>query len=273
MIDDSPHDGTDDEVIALDLALDAVARRDYRDADPVVAALAGFAQEIDGQATALTRRRRLPALRPSHAGSAKPTAATASAPRRPRAARASRPGRGRRRLLAIPLLACLALAVAVPLSNTPDAPLYPLHRMLFEQGQPSPADSARLHLANARQALGRVAASSGPARAAALDDARRNLTEARDLIPHITDTPTRLQLDAELASLDQRATQLAGEDQQDNPSAPSQQNNQSGQNNQNGQNGQNGGVGTNGPQDDSQNGDQGGSGQSGSVPNGNQHGR
>ncbi len=162
------------------------------------------------------------------------------------------------------MLACLALAIAVPMSTSPDAPLYPLHQLLFDQGQPSPAESARLHLTNARQALDRAAASSGPARVTAIDDARHNLTDARELIPRIVDTPTRLQFGAELASLDQRAAQLAG--QQDNTSDPSQQNNQDGEN------GQRGVVGPNGSQDDPHDGGHGGSGQSGSVPDGNRQG-
>ncbi len=69
MIYDPRDDVTEREVIALDLALDAVARREHGDTDHVLAALASFAEEIDGRAAALTPRRRLPALRPSHRGS------------------------------------------------------------------------------------------------------------------------------------------------------------------------------------------------------------
>src|SRR5262249_30228440 len=155
-----------------------------------------------------------------------------------------------------------------------DAPLYPVHHLLFDQGQPSPAESVRLHLTNARRALDRAAATIGPARAAALDDARRNLTEARKLIPRITDAPVRHQLGTELDDLDQRVDQLANLDQPNSTTDSNNQNNQNNQNDQNnqtGESGQHGGAGTSGPQNDPSGGDHGGAGQTGSVPTDNRH--
>jgi hypothetical protein len=254
MTDERWKDVSEDQVLALDLALDAVARRESHDPDDVLAALASFAQAIDGRAAALTARhatavptgvvttRGLSALR--RAGLHIPTAATgprADRPGIPSPARSGRTGRASRGLLAVPLLACLALAIAVPISSSPDAPLYPLHHFLFDRGQPSPAESVRLQLANARRALDRAAATIGPPRAVALDDARRHLTEARRLIPRISDAPIRLQLGTELDDLDQLADQLANVDQPDNATDPNnQKNNQAGEN-------QHVVAGTNGP--------------------------
>jgi hypothetical protein len=234
------------QVLGLNLALDAVACRESHDPDDVLAALSAFAQAIDGRAAALIAHhataipaavittRRLSTLR--RAGLPTPAAATGPPAGRPGTppppAHSGRTGRARRRLLAVPLLACLALAIAVPISTSPNAPLYPLHHLLFDRGQPSPAESVRLHLTNARRALDRAVATIGPPRAVALDDARHHLTEARGLIPRISDARIRLQLDTELDHLDERADQLANADQPDNPTDSNNHNNRAGENGQ-----------------------------------------
>jgi hypothetical protein len=137
--------------------------------------------------------------------------------------------------LAVPLLACLALAIAaiaVPISTSPDDPLYPLHHLLFDRGQPPPAESVRLYLTNARRALDRAAATIGPPRTVALDEARRHLAEAGRLIPRISDAPTRLQLGRELGDLYRCVDQLSNVDQQHNTTDSNNQGNQSGENGQ-----------------------------------------
>jgi hypothetical protein len=80
------------------------------------------------------------------------------------------------------LSAFIALALAVPVSTSPDAALYPEHRVVFGPGQASTAATARMHLLNARLALDRATAAAGDARSADVDDALRNLAEARKLL-------------------------------------------------------------------------------------------
>jgi hypothetical protein len=98
----------------------------------------------------------------------------------------------------------------VPLTSSPDSPLYPLHQRIFESGKPSsPADGVRLNLTSARQALDDASRSQGSTRAVRLDSARQHLAEARRLAALVTDPDARSQLDAELSDLDQRVSGLA----------------------------------------------------------------
>src|SRR5262245_8745686 len=289
------HDGIQGEVTAVDLALDALARRDRLDADPALTALASFARAVDGHAAALMMRavtatppyahpasgRRVdhgiyadsaaadptravpadptwdyPTLVASPNGAKPPSATRVTAPLPHRAARhprSTRPRRPRRRLLAVLALACLALVTVGQLSASPAAPLHPLHRLLFVgQRQPSPADIARRHLADARHALDRAVATTGSTRSTSLHDAIRDLAQARTLLPRISDRATRTQLDTDLASLNARATRLATTSEQETtPDADHRQGS-------NDDNGQHGVQGPSGPQDDSHDGRSGG---------------
>ncbi len=265
MIDHSQNDhATEDELVALDRVLDTLARRDGADVwdspswdtenstrcDAGLAALSSFAHAIDRRAEGLTAAAR--AIDPSmaHPSAARPREASSSprdtAPRNRRPAtprHAAHPGRRRRRLLALPLLLCIALAIVGPISASPDAPLHDVHRWLFQQGQESPDDSARMLLANARQALDRATTTSGPARSAELDDARRNINEARTVLLRITDDTTRQQLDEHLDSLEQRANELGTSNQEDSTPGTDNQENQSGRRGENGGGGHTGGQG------------------------------
>lgn len=204
-----PADDADIEIVALDAALDSLARRDRVESGDALAALAGFARAIDERATALETAG-TPTGRPR-----RPQGSMSSRTRRPVTPRhAGRPRRARRRLLAIPLLACVVLAIAIPLSASPHAPLYPLHHLLFQQDQPSAAESARRHLANARQALDLATASTGTARVGHLADAKRSLADARRLLPRVTDDAMKHQLDVELDGLEQGANQLERSEEQ-----------------------------------------------------------
>jgi hypothetical protein len=132
----------------------------------------------------------------------------------------------------------------VPISSSPQNPLYPLHRLVFDQNQPSPADNTRAHLVNARNALDRASAATKAARSAELDDALYNLAAARQLLPRITDENVRVQLDTEIAGLEQHANEIGTANQQDNTQGP---NSPDGQNGQNGNNGPGGSGANNGP--------------------------
>jgi hypothetical protein len=223
---------TEAELIAVDHALDGLAGRlPTVPADPALTALAEFARAVDARVAAVT-----PDLRPV----IPPT------PRRhdwarpdDRHARARLAGRSRlrRTLKGIPIAIValtLALLAGVPLNSSPDSPLYPLHQLIFESRTPSPADSVRLNLANARQALDDASRSQGSTRAARLDSARRHLAEARRLAALMTDPHARSQLYAELSSLDQRASRMAeNNDQQSGDTSTS----DPGQGNQHGQDG------------------------------------
>jgi hypothetical protein len=119
------------------------------------------------------------------------------------------------RLFALPLVALLAitLTVATAASGSPRTPLFPLHQLLFHQ--PSPPDAVRQQLASAQQALDRAGKSSGAERLAALADARNHLTQAHDLMPSVTDTADRDQLDRQLSTMDDQAEQMDGGDDSD----------------------------------------------------------
>jgi hypothetical protein len=213
---------TEAELFAIDHALDGLAGRlPTVPADPALTALAEFARSVDARAAAMAPdavtavdaravaaaadlRAVIPSM-PSPRDRARP------ADRRDRARSGS--SRLRRTLKAVPIAVValtLALLAALPLSSSPDSPLYPLHQRIFESGNPSsPADGVRLNLASARQALDDASRSQGSTRAVRLDSARQHLAEARRLAALVTDPDARSQLDAELSDLDQRVRGLA----------------------------------------------------------------
>jgi hypothetical protein len=208
------------DLTAVDLALDVLAerRRTTGDAspaqphhapdDPALTALAGFAHHIDTRAQALDRQhptaRLLPTAAPSAPAQARLNGRERHPPARPRIPR---------RLLAVPAAVALTLLIAVPLSASPGTPLHPLHQLIFQHGTPSPADNARLNLANAKEALDR-AGTDGPTRAASILQAHGHFAQARTQIALITDPTIRAELDAELSTLEQRARQLADSERQ-----------------------------------------------------------
>jgi hypothetical protein len=229
---------TEAELIAIDHALDGLAARlPTVPADPALTALVEFARSVDARAAAMAPDAVTPvdaraaAMAPDAvtavdaravAPAADLRAVTPSMPSwpdraRPADRRERAPSGGsrlRRTLKRVPiavLALTLALLAAVPLSSSPDSPLYPLHQRIFESGEPSsPADGVRFNLAGARQALDDASRSQGSTRAVRLDSARRHLAEARRLAALMTDPDARSQLDAELSDLDQRVSGLAG---------------------------------------------------------------
>jgi hypothetical protein len=210
----------DADVIAVDLALDALARRRPIVTDPALAALADFAHIIDARAAGLGPERTT--ARPAGLnGNTANTVSLNGSPVRPSAPKGKGPSGGRHTqtrlasrtrlrhaLLAIPVAAvAIMLAGTLPINGSPGSPLYPLHQLIFQPDQPTP-ESVRLSLASASQALDH-ATSNGSTRAADLDQARRHLAEARKQLAQVTGSDTRTELEAELSNLERRAIQLA----------------------------------------------------------------
>jgi hypothetical protein len=213
---------TEAELIAIDHALDGLAGRlPTVPADPALTALAEFARSVDARAAAIAPDAVTPIDTRAVAAAADLRAVIPSMPsRRDRTRPADRRDRApsggarvRKTLKRVPIAVValtLALLAAVPLSSSPDSPLFPLHQRIFESGKPSsPADGVRLNLASARQALDDASRSQGSTRAVRLDSARQHLAEARRLAALVTDPDARSQLDAELSDLDQRVSGLA----------------------------------------------------------------
>lgn len=199
-----------EDLATTDIALNRIREQDQPPTDPVLAALGQFAQAVDARAQALTTG--LP--RPSTPHRLPGAAGNADTPRTPRhrSGHATRPPvrpqpRGRR-LLAVPIALALALVLIGPLSETPGTPLYPLHQWIFDHPASSPADSTRLNLANANQALDQAGVDSGQTRTAEILAARRHLAAAQTQLRQVTDATARTELAAELNRLEQLADQL-----------------------------------------------------------------
>lgn len=211
-------DEFDPDVMAVDNALDALARRRPVVADPALSALATFARTVDARAAALEPDGVFP--HPAHLNG-KPARRYERTPRQAAPDKATTPSAGHhtrtrpagkkrlnRVLLAIPVAAvAIVLAGILPFNDSPSSPLYPLHQLVFEPDDRA-AESIRLYLASAGQALDDAASDIGPTREADLDQARRDLAEARKQLAQIADSRTRSELERQLSNLEQRAGQL-----------------------------------------------------------------
>jgi hypothetical protein len=208
-----PGEATEAELDATDRALDALGRREAYSFDPALHALDQLARHIDSRAA-----------RTADSAVAVPRPRRAAAPELNGRQRPGVPGRGGRpamarrarkplRLLAVPLMATalLTFGVATAASTTPEAPLYSLHQILFPPATP-PADSVRLHLAGAEQALDNARNATGHARATAIAQAREHLDQARKLLPAVSDSQDRARLHTQLSTLDHQAQQLSDND-------------------------------------------------------------
>jgi hypothetical protein len=216
-----PPDDLDTEVIAVDQALDALARRHTTMSDPAMSALADFAQAIDDRAIALEATR--PAAHTS-TGRAKPaglngytvdqaTVTTPTAPLPGHRIRTRPATRTRLTRIATPILAAAAAVILIatlPFNSSASSPLHPLHQLLFQPNTPPAAQTIRLSLASAREALDR-ATPNNPATPTELDRARRLLAEARGELAQVTDPDTRSELENELTDLENRANRIEGD--------------------------------------------------------------
>jgi hypothetical protein len=213
------------DLIAIDVALDALAQGRPTMPDPALAALAEFAHAIDTRAAALgtpgaaARAASVNGQRASRNGNTVRPAALPGLAMPPigRHTR-TRPAPGKRLSRIVLAVAVAAVAVllasALPFSGSPSSPLHPLHQLIFQPDKPTVADDVRLKLASASEALDHANDSNGSSRAADLEQARRHLAEAREQLVQVTDPGTRSKLETELSNLEQRATRLSDETDQ-----------------------------------------------------------
>jgi hypothetical protein len=206
-----PRPESDEEIHALDRALEGLAHRRPTGNDPALVALADLARAIDARADALD-------------GQPDPALVSRTRPATPPRLPDNRPRRARpvtrRRLGWSVAVSCAAAVVAValvailPVNGSPNSPLYPLHRLIFQPATPTATQDIRVKLASASATLDH-AAGRGAATHADLDKARQLLAEASDQLPQVTDPGTRSELQNEVSQLQQRADQLGENIDQD----------------------------------------------------------
>jgi hypothetical protein len=127
--------------------------------------------------------------------------------------RTRRTARTRLGRIATPIVVAAAafiLIATLPFNSSPSSPLHSLHQLLFQPNKPPAAQTIRLNLASAREALDR-AAPNNPATPTELDRARRLLAEAREQLAQVTDPDTKSDLENELTDLENRANRIEGD--------------------------------------------------------------
>lgn len=206
----TPEGGELADVMDLDAEIELLRSGSGRSQDPVLTLIVSLRDDIDSRAALLLGQAELVDIGVLP-GSASTRERSPSLRSRDTEQAATRRLRRRRRLAVIPAVGILVLGstgVAAALSGSRQAPLYPLHQLIFGAVPSLDAQIAR-DLADAAALLDRAATVRFDQRRAWLTKAGVILSQAQSLLPSVSSSTVRTRFSHEIAAAELRVRQLA----------------------------------------------------------------